>query len=369
MGLPKKKNDISVYGKPLTQVSEIMDRRKELLERITNSDTFLPESILHDDLDAGMLSYIKENLVVTSNGDQIPIIPRILTIQRWGEYTNNWTFSDDSGNLKLPFISIVRKPEVKLGTNPAVQRTIPDRRQIFYASVPTWDGNQLGADIYKIPQPIAVDINYDIYIVCTSIRDTNKFNKKIMELFPSRQSYTSVKGHYIPIVLEGIDDETPMETIDDRRFYLQRYSFTMLGFLIDDEEFEVQPALNRAIMMTEFDLDSNGGKLGLPENNISIVSNYSGTTDTIANYEVTSEYKVDKDVQISFTDVIDSSGSPVILTVDIFIERGNTSGSLSLSDPTDYSGLTSSNVFSGLTITPIGRSKYNYPFTKESNYL
>ena len=61
MGIPKRKTDIQIYkGKQLTE------RRQELLEKITKSDSYLPDSVLHDDLDSGMLDFIKNNFVVFS---------------------------------------------------------------------------------------------------------------------------------------------------------------------------------------------------------------------------------------------------------------------------------------------------------------
>jgi hypothetical protein len=65
-----------------------------------------------------------------------------------------------------------------------------------------------------------------------------------------------IKGHYIPIVLDKIEDNSPIETIDGRRFYVQNYQFTMLGYLIDSEEFEVKPAINRLFTMFEFIKDN-----------------------------------------------------------------------------------------------------------------
>ena len=252
MGIPKRKNMINIYGgKDTYQGEGIMKRREELLDKITKSDSFLPDSILHDDLDKGMLDYVKDKLKIVSDGIQIPIIEKILTIQRWGEFSANWSFSDDDGNVKLPFIAIIRKPDVQFGTNPSIQRTIPDRHQFHYATVPSWDGTSVGADIYKIPQPIPCDITYDITIVCNKFRDLNKFNKIILQHFSSRQAYTQVKGHYIPIVLDTIEDNTPMDTIDGRRFYMQNYKCTMLGFLIDSDEFEVKPAISRAFIVNE----------------------------------------------------------------------------------------------------------------------
>ena len=87
MAIPKRKNNIKVY-----QGNELMGRRQELLDKITQGDSYLPDSVLHDDLDLGMLDFVKKNFVVVSDGVQIPIIPKILTLQRWGEFTNTWNF-------------------------------------------------------------------------------------------------------------------------------------------------------------------------------------------------------------------------------------------------------------------------------------
>jgi hypothetical protein len=251
MGIPKRKNNIDVYNSDKDTYSAPV-RRQELLDRITKSDSYLPDSILHDDLDMGMLDFIKENFKIVSDGEQIPIIPKILTIQRWAELENSWEFVDEDRNIKLPFIAIVRQPDVQPGTNPVTQRTIPDRDTFFYASVPTWDGTQVGADIYRIPQPVAVDITFEVTIVCTKFRELNKFNQKVLQKFSSRQAYTTVKGHYIPIILDTVTDSTPLDTIDGRRYYVQNYKFTMLGFLIDSDDFEIKPAISRFFLLNEF---------------------------------------------------------------------------------------------------------------------
>lgn len=252
MGIPKRKTDIQIYkGKQLTE------RRQELLEKITKSDSYLPDSVLHDDLDYGMLEFIKKNFVVVSDGNQIPVIPKILTIQRWAQIMNTWEFSDDDGNLKVPFVGVIRRPDVQPGTNPSVIRTIPERLQFHYASVATWNGTQMGADVYKIPQPVAVDITFEVTIVCTKLRELNRFNKIVLQKFASRQAYTIVKGHYIPIIMDKVEDNSPVDQIDGRRFYMQTYQFTMLGFLIDQDEFEVKPAVSRFFLMNEFAKNSN----------------------------------------------------------------------------------------------------------------
>ena len=110
-------------------------------------------------------------------------------------------------------------------------------------------------DIYKIPQPVPVDIKYTVAIICNRMRELNKFNQIILEKFSSRQAYQNIKGHYIPIVNDDITDESVLD-LEKRKVYIQKYSFTLLGFLIDEDEFEVQPAVTRIFQMYEVDVQT-----------------------------------------------------------------------------------------------------------------
>ena len=57
MGLPTKiKKNL-----PLTTPKTLLPRRKELLEKINKDGTYLPKSILHADLDGGMLDFVKND--------------------------------------------------------------------------------------------------------------------------------------------------------------------------------------------------------------------------------------------------------------------------------------------------------------------
>jgi hypothetical protein len=107
-------------------------------------------------------------------------------------------------------------------------------------------------DIYTIPQPVPVDITYSVKIICNRMRELNKLNQIILEKFASRQSYAVIKGHYIPIVMNGITDESVFD-VEKRKYYIQTYDFTMLGFLIDEDEFEVSPAITRVLQVVEFE--------------------------------------------------------------------------------------------------------------------
>jgi hypothetical protein len=228
-------------------------RREQLADFITKDGTFLPKSVLHADLDLGMLEFVKTELHTVLNGDEIPVMDKILTIQRWGEFASDWKFVDQDENVKLPFVSVIRQPDVQYGTNPSLQYTIPNRKTFHYVKVPTWDGQRKGVDLYKIPQPVPVDITYEIKVVCNRMRDLNQFNTTVLQKFTSRQAYTFVKGHYIPIILESVSDESQISDLESRRYYLQTYKLQLQGFLIDEEEFEVVPAITRAMTMLEIE--------------------------------------------------------------------------------------------------------------------
>lgn len=240
---------------PLVPKKTLSARREQLLEYINKDGTYLPKSVLHADLDRGMLDFVKGDLEVVTAGKVVPMIDIIITTQNWTQYVETALFVDLDYNPSPPFITVVRSPEVKFGTNPALQYTIPNRKQFYYASVPTWNGNEQGMDIYTIPQPVPVDINYSVKIICNRMRELNELNKVVMQKFSSRQAYTFIKGQYVPIILNNISDESQM-SMDSRKYYVQSYDFTMLGYLIDEDEFEVKPAIARVSQIMEIDTSS-----------------------------------------------------------------------------------------------------------------
>ena len=142
MGLPKKiKKDISLIPK-----KEGLPRRIEMLDMINEHGTYLPKSILHEDLDRGFLDFVQDRLKITSEGKVVPVLNILLTTQNWAQFTQTWNFNDLDKNVQVPFISVVRESVVKRGTIPGLY-TIPNRKQYFYAVVPTWDGTRKGMAI------------------------------------------------------------------------------------------------------------------------------------------------------------------------------------------------------------------------------
>jgi hypothetical protein len=277
---------------PLTPEKTLYSRREELLSYINKNGTYLPKSVLHEDLDRGMLDFVKNDLNFISTGKVVPTLDKILTTQNWSQFTETWDFVDQDFNPLPPFITTVRSPEVKYGTNPSLQYTIPNRKQFYYASVPTWNGNQQGMDIYTIPQPVPVDITYNVRLVCNRMRELNQFNKIILQKFSSRQAYTFIKGQYVPIIMNSVSDESIMD-LDKRKYYVQNYDFTMLGYLIDEDEFEVKPAISRVLTFMEADTSlSKSKKINPYENSDSFTQQFLFVTgNTVLNDIV--DYTVD----------------------------------------------------------------------------
>jgi hypothetical protein len=246
MALPKK------IKKHLPLVPEKVgkERRQELLDMITDDGTFLPKGVLHADLDKGILDFVKGRLEIVVDGKKIPTINKIITNQNWAQFTTTWNFNDLDKNIKLPFVTTVRMPEVKYGTLQGGIANIPERKHFYYYTVPTWDGQRKGADVYKIPQPIPVDIGYNIKLFCNRMRELNEFNKIFMQTFTSKQAYVNIKGHYLPIIMEDVSDES-VKDLEKRKYYIANYKITLKGLLIDEEEFQVSPAITRAVTMFE----------------------------------------------------------------------------------------------------------------------
>jgi hypothetical protein len=246
MALPKKrKKDIDIkvidpQGGPKNWTDQFLEQNKQ----------FLPRSVDFEDLDAGFVEFVENDLGIVVKGEKIPV--NFLTLQRWNEFAKLWPNTDKFKNVKIPFISIVRRPNPETGTNPADFK-IPIRKNFPYMQIPIWDGNRKGADIYGIPNPVGVDMIYTVRFFTFRMRELNILVKKVMQTFASAQAYVNIKGHYFPIMLESIGDESQITDLNSKRYYVQTFEMKLQGYIVDSEEFEVKPAISRTFITTEVD--------------------------------------------------------------------------------------------------------------------
>ena len=223
--------------------------RRNMYEDISKDGTYLPKGVLHEDMDKSFVDFIEGDIDLTLAGEKVPVI--FLTIQRWAEFAKTWQYSDEYKNIKMPFITVVRKPDAQIGTNQAGYFNIPGRPTYTYMKVPTWDGNRKGMDVYQIPQPVPIDMVYEVRLFCNRMRDLNKLNRKIIQKFSPLEFYIKVNGHPMPILLDSIGDESVINNLEERKYYVQMFNMKLMGYLLDEDDFKVTPAISRTVAMVE----------------------------------------------------------------------------------------------------------------------
>jgi hypothetical protein len=233
----------------ITQEKIGIERREEMKEMVTDKQTFLPKGLLIEDLDLGFKSFIENDLNIVVKGKKVPT--RMLSTHLWSEFAKTWEYSDRFKNIKIPFISIVKQPTSDFGTYPSLKWNIPQGRAFTYCEVPTFEDGKKGMDIYKIPQPIPIDIDYEVRFFTYRQREVNIFTNAILKKFQARQAYAVINGHYIPITYDEVESEASSEDLESNRYYVQLYKFKLSGFILDPNDFELIPSVRKVVSLIE----------------------------------------------------------------------------------------------------------------------
>jgi len=238
-------------------------QRQALLDKITNNGTLLPRGVLTEDMDNSFVDFVgaEDGLSISTSGNKVPVI--FLTLQKWTEFTKTWAFTDKYKDIQMPFITVVRRPDIQQGQNQAGLWNIAGGRTYTMVKVQTWDGIRKGIDLYKIPQPTSVDITYEVRLFTHRMKDLNVLHEVVQKTFQSRQHYITPNGHPMPLKLITIGDESNVETLEDRKFYVQTYEMTLLGYLLDEKDFIVVPSVNRTIVTNEISVTEQNNKIEL----------------------------------------------------------------------------------------------------------
>jgi hypothetical protein len=91
--------------------------------------------------------------------------------------------------------------------------------------------------------------------------------------------------------------------MEKRKYYIQSYEFTMLGFLIDENEFEVSPAISRVLQVYEVDTRtiSRGKSNKIPNDQINLTALFK-----IGNNVISENFDYTTDLTITNLNNIDS---------------------------------------------------------------
>lgn len=292
-------------------------RRQEILDDIDRYGTFLPRGIMYEDMDKSFIDFVENDVELVVDGEKVPVI--FLTLQRWSEFSKTWQHSDKYKNIKMPFITIVRKPNPQVGKNQGGLFNVPGRRTYTYVKVPTFEGGRKGVDTYKIPQPTSVDISYEVRLFTNKMRDLNNLNVEIQQKFNAIQYYIKVNGHPMPLLLENIGDESNVDDFENRRFYVQPFEIRLQGYILDESKFEVIPTINRALIMVELDTKSIKPKIDFNNNKIDGTVTYG----VIFKPKSESRFSFNSEFDIKFTNIINIEDVNNIIIYVNGVERFN----------------------------------------------
>lgn len=226
--------------------------RKSYQNTILEKSPIFPKSLEYDDIDNAVFEFVDKNIDISVNGKLVPTYT-LYSNQRFSEYTQMWEHTDENGNLYLDFKTINREKNPSLGGNQGEKWNIPGRRKYTLLQREVLEDNGTECyEIYTMTQPYAVDLTYTISFVTTTNDNLNKFNQKINKLFAPRQCYIRPNGHYIPMVIQEVSDETSY-SISERKFYVQTVGIKVMAYIIEPEDFEVKKFPKRVNTIMEGD--------------------------------------------------------------------------------------------------------------------
>jgi len=238
---PKPGNEYLKYG---------LDRITELMLATDHKTKYLPRTILLEDIDAVVFDYVNTGsmqAVIDNN-----IVPTFyLDNDRWGEFSKTWKFVDNDNNVPTPYIT-VRRIDKQPGTRLGTKYRIPQPRKFRYMNVPIMDAGEVISLMFKMPEPINVDLTFEVTLFTKYRVDVNQYDEQVLKNFPSRQDYVFCKGSPMPLLFEGFAEANPIENVDGDRFFVSKYALKVLGFIQDEKEFEIvktmrQPNFNITI--------------------------------------------------------------------------------------------------------------------------
>jgi hypothetical protein len=227
---------------------------KSLDEQFENHG-YLPQKLDLEDFDLGVVNLIKSgNLSIeTEVGIQKPVPLIYLTQELWAEKKMNWGFmrNEYGQEVTRPFMAMSRA-SVKPGTSP-LKRSIPVKKKFTWLRVPTFDGTLKGYNLYKVPQPVYVDIEYQLIFVSHYTLDVNDFYQIMLrDIFPNLQAYMNINGYYISARIGDPTENNERDDLNSERIYQISVPITVYAKLVDPKQFEKVTAINKiAVKITE----------------------------------------------------------------------------------------------------------------------
>jgi len=214
------------------------ERVDELLENSDLKTTFLPETILTEDLHYAFLNLIKEGNLKFSL-DKIPKVEVFFVVgERWSDQYKTWFKKGTDGNVEMPFIAVKPVERPVKGQRLGDIYNIPFRNRFRYVEIPVFDGNYLYEEIYKVTQPVNLTLNYLVRFFSPYKQHHDRISEHYQKMFSFLQNYGLHKGNYFPCYLENVSGDDNLDSFEQQRFYTTDFTIRMEGFIQDSNDFQ-----------------------------------------------------------------------------------------------------------------------------------
>jgi hypothetical protein len=215
-----------------------IETRLNYSKEILRDSTPLPKTLEYRDIDETFKEWVDKDLELVFEDTKLPTMS-LFSNQRFSEYMQSWQYTDENKNILMNFKTVTRDNNPQVGKNQGGSWNIPGDRFYTLKKEEVLNNNgKISYREYRIKQPKSVDLTYKISIVTNKYELLNEFNTLIHDKFKARQCYIRPNGHFIPMTLESISDESEYN-IDDRRFFSQIYTINVNAYIITDSDFEV----------------------------------------------------------------------------------------------------------------------------------
>ena len=204
---------------------------KEANQLLGHQYTFFPRSITLTDLDQGIDSWFKSK-DLSLDGIDTPVF--FLTIDKWSEFKKRWQYMLFDRVIEPPFVTI-RRTNTSLPQNQTRSRILGKKFNSY--KVPIYENAGVTYKFYRVPQPIRVDLEYEVRALTNYQSDANRINEELLKHFSYINSYLNLDGHFIPMKIESMSDESTTSP-DEQKLMHTLFSIKMEGYVIDEREFE-----------------------------------------------------------------------------------------------------------------------------------
>lgn len=230
--------------------------RRNMSKIILEKGTILPKPIQYSDIDEAMYEWVDKKMDLSYDGKRLSTY-KLYSTQRISEYIQTWKGSDETNSLELNFKTVTREFNPQKGEIQGNYFNIPGHKNFAMFYVPVLEENGVEAyDRYTMKQPFGVNLLYSVSIVSNKMELINLMNEKMLYEFSAINCYISPNGHPMSMSLDEISDNSEY-TIDDRKYYSQTYKIKVRGYIIREEDYEVERVPSR-IVMSSHDSDASG---------------------------------------------------------------------------------------------------------------